>query len=90
MSNNVSAGSKRNWAKTPRKKAFGFLIKYLKSSTLKSKATPYIIKARARFSNNRSFGEKFNATASRSWFGFIAPKIHLKKEKTNFLLQIRS
>jgi hypothetical protein len=64
MSAQVRNGSTKNWAMTPKKKPFGFLAMYKKSSHLSSNATPYIITARAMFNPSRSPWEKLSCMES--------------------------
>jgi hypothetical protein len=60
----VKNGSTKNWENAPKRNPLGFLIKYLKSSHLKSNATPYIISAKAKLSKKRSPWEKFSRMES--------------------------
>lgn len=62
----VRSGKRKNWERIPRKKPLGFLTKYWKSSTFRPNATPYIIRAKARFKSKRSSCEKFNLIPSKS------------------------
>lgn len=67
----VRNGRSKNCEKTPRIKPFGFFERYLKSSNLRSRATPYMISARARLRSNKSLEEKLSWIESSSEFGVI-------------------
>jgi hypothetical protein len=67
----VKKGRRINWEHKPKKIPFGFLTKYLKSAIFNSKAIPNMIKAKARFRNNKSWEEKFKWIASISVALFI-------------------